>query len=149
MLAQRATCGAPARSACRRGVLVVKASGGNGAGGAFQPGQKVKVTSSIKIYHAPKHPTGLDLSGMEGTVVKDVTDYKGKVLSANFPYKVEFVLPAVEGKAPKVQAHLVGADCIASPARCRKPERPTTGKLACELIVSTPGLQGEDELQAI
>lgn len=43
---------------------------------------------------------------MEGTVVKDVTDYKGKVLSANFPYKVEFVLPAVEGKAPKFQAHL-------------------------------------------
>ncbi|GLI65403.1 hypothetical protein VaNZ11_008960 [Volvox africanus] len=88
-----------------RAKLVVRCSGNGASSGAFQAGQKVKVVSSIKIYHAPKHPEGIDLNGMEGTLIKDVTHYKGKILSANFPFEVEFHLPS-EGKPAKFKAHL-------------------------------------------
>ncbi|PNH02746.1 Ferredoxin-thioredoxin reductase, variable chain [Tetrabaena socialis] len=104
MLATRHSCRASARTACTgRAQLVVRCSG-NGSS-SLQEGQKVKVVSSVKIYHAPKHPAGIDLNGMEGTLVKDVTHFKGKVLSANLPFKVEFVIPG-ETKPVKFLAHL-------------------------------------------
>lgn len=68
--------------------LIVRASDGHSSG-KFAEGQKVKVTSSVTVFHAPKAPKeGLQLQGREGTVVKDVSNFKGKVLSANFPLKV-------------------------------------------------------------
>ena len=68
--------------------LVVRASDGHSTG-KFKDGQKVKVTSSVTVFHAPKAPKeGLQLQGREGTVVKDVSHFKGKVLSPNFPIKV-------------------------------------------------------------
>jgi Ferredoxin thioredoxin reductase variable alpha chain len=87
---------------------VVRASDGHSTG-KFQEGQRVKVTTPVKIFHAPKAPKeGIQLEGLEGTVVKDVTHFKGKILSANFPYKVEFVLD-INGAKSKFQTHLVSA----------------------------------------
>jgi hypothetical protein len=78
---------------------------------------KVKVTNPIKVYHAPKHQEGIDLNGMEGTVVKDVTQYKGKVLSANFPVEVEFILSAEPGVKPvKFKVHLVSSSGVLASA---------------------------------
>lgn len=86
--------------------VIVRASDGHSTG-KFQEGQKVKVTSPVKVFHAPKAPKeGVQLQGHEGVVVKDVTHFKGKVLSANFPYKVEFVLD-INGAKSKFQTHLV------------------------------------------
>ncbi|GIL76683.1 hypothetical protein Vretimale_8776 [Volvox reticuliferus] len=97
----------PVRSAASAGraKLVVRCHGNGASSGTLQVGQKVKVVSSIKVYHAPKHPEGIDLNGMEGTLIKDVTHYKGKILSANFPFEVEFHLPSNE-KPTKFKVHL-------------------------------------------
>lgn len=73
----------------------------------FTEGQKVKVVKPITIFHVPKQPGGVQLEGMEGTYVKDVQQFKGKVLSANLPLKVEFQIPQAEGQKPsKVAVHL-------------------------------------------
>lgn len=66
----------------------------------------MKVTSPIMLYSVPKHPEGLLIENMEGDVFKDVTNYKGKVLSANLPYVVKFVTQ-LAGVDVKFQAHLV------------------------------------------
>lgn len=73
--------------------------------GDFQVGQKVKVTSPIKVYHVPKTPE-LNLEGMEGTIVKDVSDFKGQKLSAVQAILVEFVLDPSNPKS-KFKAHMV------------------------------------------
>lgn len=106
-----ATAASSRPSGLLRARLVVRCSGNGTSSGAFVAGQRVKVATSIKVFNAPKHPEGLDLMGMEGTVVKDVTQYKGKVLSANYPMEVEFVLtPGSEGVRPsKFKVHLVRA----------------------------------------
>ncbi|KAG2490284.1 hypothetical protein HYH03_011236 [Edaphochlamys debaryana] len=107
MLATRSTCRASARTATtRRAQLVVRCSGNGATSGAFKEGQRVKVVVPLKVYHAPLHHDGLDLNGMEGTVTNpDATQYKGKVLSANLPVIVEFIMPN-EGKQGKFKVHL-------------------------------------------
>jgi hypothetical protein len=75
---------------------------------ALAEGSRVKVTGPVKVFHAAKHPTGLELQGLEGTVKMDVTQFKGKVLSAVMPYRVEFMVDK-DGSKVKVLAHLVSA----------------------------------------
>lgn len=75
-------------------------------GSAFADGAKVKVVKSVKVYHAPKQPQGLDLEGMEGTILKNVVNYKGKQLSANLPYQIVFQVER-DGKPAKLICHLV------------------------------------------
>ena len=75
--------------------------------GLFKEGQKVKVVSPITLFSVPKHPEGLSIEGMEGEVFKDVSNFKGKVLSANLPYVVKFKKTIGEADV-KFQAHLVG-----------------------------------------
>lgn len=101
MLANRALS-----TPCRRGQLRVLASG-NGAPPKFAEGAAVKVVKPVKIFHAPKHPDGIDLEGMQGKFVKDVTEFKGMTLSANLPIKVAFELEK-DGAKVKFQVHLVG-----------------------------------------
>ncbi|KXZ43812.1 hypothetical protein GPECTOR_80g172 [Gonium pectorale] len=99
---------ASAAAYASRAPLIVRCSG-NGSSGSFQEGQRVKVSAPLKVYHVQKHQSGLDLQGMEGVVVADVTQYEGKVLSANFPIYVEFVIPA-EPKPIKFKAHLAAEE---------------------------------------
>lgn len=63
-------------------------------------GDRVRVTESVKLYHIPTHkgkPT--EIQGLEGTVLKIVTEWQGRPVSANFPVLVKF-------EDPKFRAHL-------------------------------------------
>ncbi len=74
------------------------------------PGTKVRVNTSVIVYHAPKHKEGLDLKGLEGVVVSDVRQYNGEELSANLPYKTELKLSEDGSKSSKLIVHLVCGD---------------------------------------
>ncbi|KAL5208674.1 hypothetical protein ABZP36_033109 [Zizania latifolia] len=69
-------------------------------------GKRVRVTAPIRVYHVMKAPD-LDIQGMEGVVKQYVAIWKGKLITANFPFKVEFHLD-VEGQPKPVRffAHL-------------------------------------------
>lgn len=45
----------------------------------------------LRVYHVAKAPD-LDLGGMEGTIKQYVGVWKGKRISANLPFKVEFLI---------------------------------------------------------
>ncbi|GFP87764.1 ferredoxin-thioredoxin reductase variable chain [Phtheirospermum japonicum] len=71
-------------------------------------GSKVRVKVPLKVYHVPKVPE-VDLMGRIGVLKQYVGVYKGKRISANLPYKVEFVADEVlgrDGKPVKFLAHL-------------------------------------------
>ncbi|XP_008806674.1 ferredoxin-thioredoxin reductase, variable chain-like [Phoenix dactylifera] len=69
-------------------------------------GRRVRVKVPLKVYHVLKAPE-LDLEGMEGEIKQYVALWKGKRISANLPFKVEFHV-AVEGQPKPVKffAHL-------------------------------------------
>ncbi|XWS39640.1 hypothetical protein CRYUN_Cryun18bG0072300 [Craigia yunnanensis] len=68
-------------------------------------GARVMVKVPLKVYHVPRVPE-LDLTGMEGVIKQYVGLWKGKRISANLPYKVEFI-EEIEGRRPvKFFAHL-------------------------------------------
>ncbi|KAF8097145.1 hypothetical protein N665_0294s0047 [Sinapis alba] len=68
-------------------------------------GSLIKVTAPLKVYHVNRVPE-IDLEGMEGKLKDYVAVWKGKRISANLPYKVEF-FKEVEGRGPvKFLAHL-------------------------------------------
>ncbi|XP_058090201.1 ferredoxin-thioredoxin reductase subunit A1, chloroplastic-like [Magnolia sinica] len=69
-------------------------------------GAKVRVKVPLKVYHVPKVPE-IDLFNMEGTMKQYVALWKGKRISANLPFKVEFIT-SVEGRDEPVKfaAHL-------------------------------------------
>ncbi|KAJ9179622.1 hypothetical protein P3X46_011391 [Hevea brasiliensis] len=68
-------------------------------------GAKVRVKVPLKVYHVPRVPE-VDLTGKEGHLKQYVALWKGKRISANLPYKVEFVV-GIEGRGPvKFFAHL-------------------------------------------
>ncbi|KAM5566317.1 ferredoxin-thioredoxin reductase, variable chain, chloroplastic [Rosa sericea] len=68
-------------------------------------GARVKVTVPLKVYHVPRVPE-VDITGMEGELKQYVGLWKGKRISANLPYKVQFFVD-VEGRgAVKFFAHL-------------------------------------------
>ncbi|XP_043702853.1 ferredoxin-thioredoxin reductase, variable chain, chloroplastic-like [Telopea speciosissima] len=59
-------------------------------------GARVRVKAPLKVYHVPKVPE-LDVTGMEGKLKQYVGLWKGKRISANLPFKVEFVTE-IEGR---------------------------------------------------
>ncbi|PIA35305.1 hypothetical protein AQUCO_03500005v1 [Aquilegia coerulea] len=69
-------------------------------------GSRVRVkVASLKVYHVPKIPE-LDLTGMEGELKQYVGLWKGKRISANFPFKIQF-FTQIQDRAPvKFFAHL-------------------------------------------
>ena len=77
---------------------------------------QVSCTLQVLVYHAPKI-SELQLEGKEGTVKQIVKVFKGKELSANLPYKVEFLLEKKEGekRQQKVWVHLVGHPFLCRP----------------------------------
>lgn len=69
-------------------------------------GRKVRVRVPLKVFHVARSPE-LDLNGTIGVVKQYVGIWKGKRITPNLPFKVEFLLP-VEGQAKPVKffAHL-------------------------------------------
>uniref|UniRef100_A0A2N9GEA3 Ferredoxin thioredoxin reductase alpha chain domain-containing protein n=1 Tax=Fagus sylvatica TaxID=28930 RepID=A0A2N9GEA3_FAGSY len=68
-------------------------------------GARVRVKVALKVHHVPK-VAEVDLTGMEGELKQYVGEWKGKRISANLPYKVQFVTH-IEGRGPvKFFAHL-------------------------------------------
>ncbi|XP_018474523.1 ferredoxin-thioredoxin reductase subunit A2, chloroplastic [Raphanus sativus] len=68
-------------------------------------GARVRVTAPLKVYHVVRVPE-VELMGMEGSIKDYVVLWKGKRISANLPFKVQFV-KEVEGRGPvKFFAHL-------------------------------------------
>lgn len=68
-------------------------------------GARVRVKVPLKVYHVPKVGE-IDLFDKEGIMKQYVGLWKGKRISANLPFKVEFVVE-VEGRGPvKFSSHL-------------------------------------------
>jgi len=62
-------------------------------------GDRVRVKESVIIYHHPEHRSQpFDIKGLEGEVVQIATVWKGKPISANLPFVVQFT--------KKFKAHL-------------------------------------------
>ena len=76
------------------------------AAAAPKIGRRVRVTAPLRVHHIVKAPD-LDIQGMEGVVKQYVGVWKGKRITANLPFKVEFQI-AVEGQPKPVRffAHL-------------------------------------------
>ncbi|KAK7265959.1 hypothetical protein RIF29_18594 [Crotalaria pallida] len=76
------------------------------AGGKVGARVKVKKDLGLKVYHIPKVEE-FDLAGLEGQIKQYVGVWKGKRISANLPFKVEF-LTHVPGRAAPLKffAHL-------------------------------------------
>ncbi len=54
-------------------------------------GDRIRVTSSVVVYHHPQHKKEpFDLKGMEGEVIDIVTEWQGRPVSANLPILVKF-----------------------------------------------------------
>ncbi|PIN08560.1 Ferredoxin:thioredoxin reductase [Handroanthus impetiginosus] len=71
-------------------------------------GSRVRVKVPLKVYHAPKLPE-FKLTGRVSVLKDYVGLHQGKRISANLPYKVEFVADEVlgrDGKPVKFTAHL-------------------------------------------
>lgn len=69
-------------------------------------GARVRVKVPLKVYHIPRVPE-FDLNGLEGELKQFVGVWKGKRISANLPFKVQFV-ENIEGRDGTVKffAHL-------------------------------------------
>ncbi|KAG8082749.1 hypothetical protein GUJ93_ZPchr0014g46885 [Zizania palustris] len=76
------------------------------AAAASKIGKRVRVTAPVRVHHVSKAPD-LDLRGMEGVVKQYAGVWKGKHITANLPFKVEFEL-RVDGQDKPVRffAHL-------------------------------------------
>ncbi|CAM0945090.1 unnamed protein product [Alopecurus aequalis] len=69
-------------------------------------GKRVRVTAPLRVYHVVKAPD-LDIQGMEGVIKQYVGVWKGKRITANFPFKVEFQLTVeTQPKPVKLFVHL-------------------------------------------
>ncbi|KAK3154723.1 hypothetical protein QOZ80_2BG0194350 [Eleusine coracana subsp. coracana] len=71
------------------------------AAAAPKIGRRVRVTAPLRVYHIVKAPD-LDIQGMVGVVKQYVCVWKGKRITANLPFKVEFQID-VEGQPKPVR----------------------------------------------
>jgi hypothetical protein len=63
-------------------------------------GDRVRVIESVTVYHIPGGKgAAVEIKGQEGLVEKIITEWKGRPVSANFPWLVKF-------DNPKFRAHL-------------------------------------------
>ena len=57
----------------------------------MQPGDKVRVSSSVVVVHHPQHRgQAFDLAGQEGEVVSLLNDWHGRPISPTLPVVVAF-----------------------------------------------------------
>ncbi|KAL6745569.1 ferredoxin thioredoxin reductase, variable chain [Haematococcus lacustris] len=101
---------APSRPQRPLRAMVAPCASSNGT--PFADGSRVKVTKPITVYHIPKHSAGVNIEGMEGEVVKNAANYKGKVLSPNLPVVVKFVTKIGDVDA-KFNVHLAEEELAA------------------------------------
>jgi len=67
-------------------------------------GDRVRIKESVIFYHHPLHRNkAFDAKGLEGSIIKILSDYQGRPISPNFPVYVEF---QVEGAKRPFKAHL-------------------------------------------
>ncbi|KAL6633902.1 hypothetical protein ACP70R_026573 [Stipagrostis hirtigluma subsp. patula] len=71
------------------------------AAAAPKIGRRVRVTAPLRVHHVVKAPD-LDVQGMVGVVKQYVGVWKGKRITANLPFKVEFQID-VEGQPKPVR----------------------------------------------
>jgi Ferredoxin thioredoxin reductase variable alpha chain len=54
-------------------------------------GDRVRVIKSVVVYHHPQHKKQpFDVKGLEGEVIEIITEWQGRTVSANLPFKVQF-----------------------------------------------------------
>jgi hypothetical protein len=57
----------------------------------MQPGDQVKVSQSVVVYHHPQHRgQAFELQGQTGEVASVLNDWKGRVISPTLPVVVAF-----------------------------------------------------------
>jgi hypothetical protein len=57
----------------------------------MQPGDQVRVSSSVVIYNHPQHRgEAFDMEGQQGEVFNVLNDWKGRPISPNLPVVVAF-----------------------------------------------------------
>lgn len=57
----------------------------------MQPGDQVKVSSSVVVYNHPQHRgKAFDMEGQQGEVFNVLNDWKGRPISPNLPVVVAF-----------------------------------------------------------
>jgi Ferredoxin thioredoxin reductase variable alpha chain len=62
-------------------------------------GDRVRVKESVLIYHHPEHRNdAFDIKGLEGEIIGLASEWRGKAISANLPFHVQF--------SKKFKAHL-------------------------------------------
>ncbi|XP_021746833.1 ferredoxin-thioredoxin reductase, variable chain, chloroplastic-like [Chenopodium quinoa] len=69
-------------------------------------GCKIKVKRPLKVYHVPKLPEVELTPDMVGVVKQYVGFWKGKRISPNYPFKVEFFIDVPGRGSVKLFAHL-------------------------------------------
>ncbi|CAI0444083.1 unnamed protein product [Linum tenue] len=86
--------------------VAVRSSSDSATSSEHRIGARVRVTAPLKVYHVPRVPE-VDLTGMEGVLKQYVGLWKDKTISANLPYKVEFLIEVQGRSSPvKFSAHL-------------------------------------------
>lgn len=83
--------------------VAVELGGSRSSESKVEAGTRIRVLGPLKVFHVPKHPE-LDIGGLEGEVKDVVTTFKGKPVSATFPFKVQLMTPGEDGR--KFFAHL-------------------------------------------
>ena len=57
----------------------------------MQPGDQVKVSQSVVVFHHPEHRgQAFDLKGQQGEVLTVLNEWKGRVISPTLPVIVAF-----------------------------------------------------------
>jgi len=57
----------------------------------MQIGDRVRIATSVVVYHHPQHKKEpFDLQGIEGEVIEIVKEWHGRPVSANLPILVQF-----------------------------------------------------------
>ena len=75
-------------------------------GTVMEVGTRIRVNTSVLIYHHPEHRNvAFDINGYEGEIVAIATSWKGRPVSANYPFVVKFT--------PKLKVHLTEQEMAA------------------------------------
>ncbi len=57
----------------------------------MQVGDRVRVKNDVTVFHFPKKKNEpVNIQGYEGEIIKVVTEWEGRPVSANFPVYVKF-----------------------------------------------------------